>query len=189
MKYGYIRVSLCGSGQSEQLKLLTSQGISKQRIYIDQSDEISENGTSFGQLLAVLQPNDVLAVTTVDRIADSTKQLVELCDFLLARDIFVEVLDLGLIDKSGRGQLILKTLKKVALMEKIEYRERSLAGKKRAKMLNSNYHEGRPPALITEEKRQAYLLLRDFTYQQVAQKTGFSVSTLKRIKKKIENKL
>ena len=187
MKYGYIRVSLCGPSQSAQQEQLVHAGVLTGKIVCDESDEISAQTPAFKQLLAQLQAKDMLVVTTLDRMAESAKQLTELCESLVKRGILINVLDLGLIDDSAAGRLILETLEKVVLLEKIEYRERSLAGKKRAKERNQNYHEGRPKALITEEKRQAYLLLKDFTYQQVADKTGFSVSTLKRIKNKIEH--
>lgn len=186
MKYGYIRVSLCGQSYTDQKEQLAAQGVVTQNIFCDEIDEISGQTGRFSQLLSHLQVGDVLVVTTLDRIAESAKQLTELCGSLLNRGVFIDVLDLGLIDDSAKGKLILETLEKVVLLERIEYRERSLAGKKRARLYNKNYHEGRPKALITEEKRQAYLLLKQYTYQQVAEKTGFSVSTLKRIKNKIE---
>ena len=188
MKYGYIRVSLCGPSQVIQQEQLIQAGVLTGQIFCDESDEISAQTPAFKRLLAQLSTGDMLVVTTLDRMAESAKQLTELCESLVKRGILIDVLDLGLIDDSAAGHLILETLEKVVLLEKIEYRERSLAGKKRAKLRNQNYHEGRPIAPITEEKRRAYLMLKDFTYQQVADKTGFSVSTLKRIKNKIEHR-
>ena len=65
--------------------------------------------------------------------------------------------------------------------------ERTQEGKKFAKLTNPNYKEGRPKASITPQKQHAYDLLRKRnSYKQVAALTGFSVSTLQRIKQKIE---
>ena len=186
MKYGYIRVSLCGPSKTEQEEQLLASGVVKSNIFYDRIDSYSTQTDEFTDLLEKLRSKDILVITTLDRIAQSTKQLTQLCEFLVKRGIFIDVLDLGSIDDSAQGNLILATLHKVALLEKNEYRERSMVGKKRAKMRNENYHEGRPPAMITAKKRQAYMLLKQYTYQQVAEKTGFSVSTLKRIKNKIE---
>ncbi|WP_270333414.1 recombinase family protein [Ligilactobacillus acidipiscis] len=186
MKYGYVRVSLCGPSKIEQQREILAHGVLEENIFYDRVDAISTRGVELVNLLEKMNPHDVLVVTTLDRIAESPKQLAQFCRSLVRGGIFIDVLDLGTIDDSTAGKLILETLEKVVLLEEIEYKERSIAGKKRAKMRNQNYHEGRPPALITKEKRHAYMLLKQYTYQQVAKKTGFSVSTLKRIKNKIE---
>lgn len=186
MKYGYIRVSLCGPSKIEQQREILAHDVLEENIFCDKVDAISTRGVELVKLLEKMNPQDVLVVTTLDRIAESPKQLAQFCRSLVRGGIFIDVLDLGTIDDSTAGKLILETLEKVVLLEEIEYKERSMAGKKRAKMRNQNYHEGRPPALITKEKRHAYMLLKQYTYQQVAKKTGFSVSTLKRIKNKIE---
>lgn len=188
MKYGYVRVSFFGPSKAEQLKEILAQGVLEKNIFYDEVDALSTQTVELPKLLQKMNSKDVLVISTLDRIAESPKQLTQLCESLVKRKIFIDVLDLGTIDDSASGKLILETLEKAVLLENIEYKERSMAGKKRAKMRNENYREGRPHALITEEKRQAYMLLKQYTYQQVAEKTGFSVSTLKRIKSKIEKK-
>ncbi|HHJ3559147.1 TPA: recombinase family protein, partial [Enterococcus faecium] len=52
---------------------------------------------------------------------------------------------------------------------------------------NPNFKEGRPKATITPKKRHAYeLITSGKSYKEVEAITGFSRSTLFRIKKQIE---
>ncbi len=187
MKFGYICASFCSPDKDDQKRELLLHGVAPSHIWYAQTDNICEKTKILRKELSKMQPGDVLVITSLDRIAGSAKQAAWLFSSLIKQRISVDVLDLGMIDDSPAGQLMLNTLKKVAMMEKIEYRERSLAGKRRAKLENKNYREGRPHALITDEKRQAYLLLKKHTYQQVSVQTGLSVSTLKRIKNRIEH--
>lgn len=55
-------------------------------------------------------------------------------------------------------------------------------------MNNPNFKEGRPKSVITAQKRHAYdLLMEGNSYKQVANLTGYSISTLQRIKREIES--
>ncbi len=66
---------------------------------------------------------------------------------------------------------------------------RTQEGKNYAKKANKYYKEGRPKATITPAKKHAYDLLMSGSgksYKEVEQVTGFSKSTLQRVKKKIQ---
>ncbi|HIZ95860.1 MAG TPA: recombinase family protein, partial [Candidatus Ligilactobacillus excrementavium] len=73
MKYGYIRVSLCGPSKTEQEEQLLASGVVKSNIFYDRIDSYSTQTDEFTNLLEKLRAKDILVITTLDRIAQSTK--------------------------------------------------------------------------------------------------------------------
>lgn len=85
------------------------------------------------------------------------------------------------------GRIIVRTLFSVAEMELAMIVKRTQEGKLFAKKNNPNFREGRPKATITPEKQHPYnLITSGKSYKEVEAITGFSRSTLFRIKRKIE---
>ncbi|MDL4922517.1 recombinase family protein, partial [Enterococcus gallinarum] len=102
-------------------------------------------------------------------------------------NVTIKVLNLGTIENTSMGRMIVRTLLSVAEMERDMIVERTQEGKMFARKNNPNFKEGRPKATITPKKRHAYeLLISGKSYKEVEAITGFSRSTLFRIKKKIE---
>ncbi len=104
---------------------------------------------------------------------------------LLGRGVRVNILNMGTIDNTPTGKLILTVMLGFAEFERDMILQRTAEGKSIAKT-KSGYLEGRPPKYTEEALVEAVMLLDSYTYRQVSEMTGISKSTLQRIKKKYD---
>lgn len=119
-------------------------------------------------MLDQVREGDMIIVTKLDRFARNTREALEVIEPLIDNDVTIKVLNLGIIENTPMGRMILRTLLSVAEMERDMIVERTQDGKRFAKMNNPNFKEGRPKARITNQKRHAYeLLLEGKSYKQV----------------------
>ena len=72
----------------------------------------------FSKLVKTIQPNDILIVTKLDRLARNTREALNLIDDLLREKIIIKVLNLGTIDNTPMGRMIIRTLLSIAEMER-----------------------------------------------------------------------
>lgn len=187
MIFGYARVSTTAQSLHEQLEQLKLSGVSQETIYKEKFTGTKTNRPEFNRLLLALENNDTVVVTKLDRFARNTKEALEIIEPLLERNITIKVLNLGTIENTAIGRMIMRTLLSVAEMERDMIVERTQEGKAFAKRNNPNFREGRPKAQITDDKRHAYELLRSgLSYNEVSKRTRLSVSTIQRVKRRIE---
>ncbi len=74
MKYGYARVSTDGQSVDAQVRQLTEAGCEK--VYREVVSGARTERAQLRRLLAALGPGDVLVVTRLDRLARSTRGLL-----------------------------------------------------------------------------------------------------------------
>lgn len=180
MIYGYARVSTVGQGkdgngleaQKEQLKLHGAE-----KIYFDSFTGTKLDRPQFSELLKNLQPNDTLMVTKLDRIARSASQGNELITELIKRDIKVHILNIGVLDNTSTSKLIRGIFFAFAEFERDMIVERTQEGKAIAR-LKEGYKEGRPKKYSQTKLDRAIDLLETQSYNEVAEFTGISKSTL-----------
>jgi DNA invertase Pin-like site-specific DNA recombinase len=184
MQYGYARVSTLSQSTNEQMQQLLEFGFLKKNIYSDKFTGTKSNRPAFTTMLDKLRSGDMIVVTKLDRFARNTREALEIIEPLLDDDITIKVLNLGTIENTPMGRMIVRTLLSVAEMERDMIVERTQEGKAFAKKNNPNYREGRPKATLTGPKQHAYELMQQgMNYKEVEERTGFSRSTLYRIKK------
>ena len=187
MIYGYARVSTTAQSLGEQLEQLKQAGVSKENVYKEKFTGTKINRPEFTKLLSILEDNDTVVVTKLDRFARNTKEALEVIEPLLERNITIKVLNLGTIENTTIGRMIMRTILSVAEMERDMIVERTQEGKAFAKRNNPNFREGRPKAKITDDKLHAYELLKSgLSYKEVSKRTRLSVSTIQRVKRQIE---
>ena len=106
---------------------------------------------------------------------------------LLEGGVSVHVLNMGLIDQSPTGKLILHIMLAFAEFERDMIVERISEGKAIAKAnaeaQGKKFYEGRPKKFSKEQRDHAIKLLKEHSYTEVARMTGISKSTLIRYKK------
>ena len=103
---------------------------------------------------------------------------------MLARGVAVHILNMGLIDDTPTGKLIMHVLLAFAEFERDMIVERTQAGKAVAKT-KAGFKEGRPEVYSREQKKLAIkLLLQGNSYTKVSAMTGLSKSTLTRAMRK-----
>ena len=186
MIYGYARVStvgqsINGSSLEEQVAALTEYGCNQ--IITEAYTGKTVDRPQFTALLSTLQSGDTLVVTKLDRFARSTVEGVQTVRELFARDVKVHILNIGLIENTLSGNLILTVFLAFAEFERGMILERTQSGKALAKM-QPGFREGRPPKYKPAQINHALELLGSgLSYRQVENVTGISKSTLVRAKR------
>lgn len=129
----------------------------------------------FKELKYALEAGDTLMMTRLDRLARSASAGIMLIDELLSHGIKVHVLNMGLMDNTPTGKLIRNILLAFAEFERDMIIERTQEGRK----ISGNYG-GRPKKYKQEQINHAMDLLQHYSYRQVSEMTGISVSTIYR---------
>lgn len=184
--YGYARVSTTGQykqGNSieNQIELLKDAGC--EIIHQEAYTGTKKDRPVFKNLLKELNTGDTLVVTKLDRLARTAVEGVSLVQELLADGINIYILNMGMIEDSPIGKLILTIMLAFAEFERDLIIERTQEGKEIAKK-NPDYREGRPKKFKRKQIEHALELLEEYTYKEVEEITGISKSTLIRAKKK-----
>lgn len=189
MKYGYIRVSsrrqIEGNSLESQQKAVDEAGADK--IVIETYTGTKVDRPELNKLLSVLEPEDTLIVTKMDRFARTVSQATEIISTLIDNGIKIHVLNLGLLDNSSMSVLIRNLLLAFAQFERDLIIERTQEGRELARQ-KPDYCEGRPQKFKRKQIELALSLLENNSYKQVSMMTGISVSTLTRAKKRENNR-
>ncbi|MEK4712874.1 recombinase family protein [Sporosarcina sp. FSL K6-5500] len=182
MKYGYGRVSTASQDLELQLQTLKSEGCDK--IYSEKFTGTKADRPQFVELLSLLKKGDTLVVTKLDRFARSAEDGVNLIKELLSKGIKVHILNMGLVEDTSMGRLILRMLSAIAEFDRDMIVERLAEGKAIAKQ-NPDFREGRPKKFTKKQVAHALQLLETNSYKQVEEITGISKSTLIRAKREV----
>ena len=188
MIYGYMRVSTTGQtkGNSfeEQERLLRKNGATE--LYQDAFTGTRTDRPNFTILLNKLQEGDTLVITKLDRFARNTAEGLNVIQHLLERGVKVNILNMGTIDTTPTGKLILTVMLAFAEFERDMIVQRTTEGKAIART-KDNFIEGRPPKDDEATLQAAMSLLEKYNYREVAAITGISKSTLYRMRNKLIN--
>ena len=182
MKYGYGRVSTASQDLGLQMQTLESEGCDK--IYSEKITGTKADRPQFVELLSLLKKEDTLVVTKLDRFARSAEDGVNLIKELLSKGIKVHILNMGLVEDTSMGKLILRMLSAIAEFDRDMIVERLAEGKSIAKQ-NPDFREGRPKKFTKKQVAHALQLLKTNSYTQVEEITGISKSTLIRAKREV----
>ncbi len=188
MIYGYMRVSTTGQtkGNSfeEQERLLRKNGATE--LYQDAFTGTRTDRPNFTILLNKLQEGDTLVITKLDRFARNTAEGLNVIQHLLERGVKVNILNMGTIDTTPTGKLILTVMLAFAEFERDMIVQRTTEGKAIART-KDNFIEGRPPKYDEATLQAAMSLLEKYNYREVAAITGISKSTLYRMRNKLSS--
>lgn len=180
-KYGYARVSTVAQDLKSQIQLLESEGCTQ--IYKEKFTGTKTDRPVFNEVMALLTEGDTLVVTKLDRLARNTKEGIDVVEALFERGVRVHVLNVGLLENTTMGRFFLTTLLAVAEMERNLIIERTQEGKAIAKQ-RDDFREGRPKKFDKKRLDTAMQLLESNSYKEVEAKTGISVATLARERRK-----
>ena len=146
MIYGYMRVSTAaqskGNSLEEQERLLRKNGATE--LYQDAFTGTRTDRPNFTILLNKLQEGDTLVITKLDRFARNTAEGLNVIQHLLERGVKVNILNMGTIDTTPTGKLILTVMLAFAEFERDMIVQRTTEGKAIART-KDNFVEGRPP--------------------------------------------
>ena len=191
MIYGYARVSTATQGRDgnsleEQVSSLEKYGC--QEIITEAFTGKTMERPKFHSLFNRLQRDDTLVVCKLDRFARTAIEGVQTVRELFDRGVKVHILNMGLIENTLTGNLILTVMLAFAEYERGMIAERTQTGKMAARQ-NPNFKDGRPKKFTQEQIELALGLLRDGkTYREVEGMTGISKSTMVREKACLDNR-
>lgn len=152
MRYGYGRVSTKGQEQNgnsleDQRAKLTEAGCDE--IILEAYTGTKMNRPKFNKLLEKLEKGDTLVVCKLDRFARTAREGLEVVETLMERGVRVHILNMGLIEDTPMGRVILTVMLAFAQFERDSIVERTQDGKALAKE-KEDYREGRPRVEIPE---------------------------------------
>ena len=131
------------------------------------------------QVIEMLEEGDTLMVAKLDRLARTAGEGSVLIKSLLARGVKVHILNMGLIENSVTGRLLLNTLLAFAEFERDMIVERLNDGKAEAKAKNPDYKEGRKALEVPAEfaDTQNRVAAGELTVVDACAELGISRST------------
>lgn len=189
MIYGYCRVSSRTQLENNSLELQEMEILDRYEnavIYKEQVSGIKSDRVVFNDILDNLKRGDTLVTTKLDRLCRSTKEGLDIIKNLQERGINIHILNMGLIENSPMGDLIITCLLAFSQFERSMIVERTSSGKELARK-SDDYKEGRPKKFTKKQISHALKLLEDHSYKEVSLMTGISKSTLIRSKTQREN--
>ena len=184
MFIGYCRVSTKGQldGNSIEDQTLSIRERYPTAEIVVESYSGAKERPIFNELLERLAFGDTLIVTKLDRFCRTTKEGLQYIDLLLNKGVKIHILNMGLIESSPMGRLIVTNLLAFAEFERAMIIERTQSGKAIAKQ-RENFREGRKPIYTPEQIEHALKLLENNSYSEVVKMTGISKSTIIRAKR------
>lgn len=184
MFIGYARVSTKGQldGNSIEEQTLSIRERYPTAEIVVESYSGAKERPIFNELLERLAFGDTLIVTKLDRFCRTAKEGLGYIDYLMGKDVKIHILNMGLIENTPMGRLIVTNLLAFAEFERAMIIERTQAGKALAKQ-RDNFREGRKPIYTPEQIEHALKLLENNSYSQVVKMTGISKSTIIRAKR------
>ena len=153
-RIGYGRVSTLGQQRdgnslADQKKKLVDAGCTE--VVLEAFTGTTMDRPKLSEVLGGLEPGDTLVITKLDRFARTAADGVTVIKDLLSQGISVHVLNMGLVEDTPTGRLILNIMLAFAEFEKDNIVERLADGKVEAKAKNPHYKEGRKELEIPDE--------------------------------------
>ena len=150
--YGYARVSTNGQDLAAQDAELTAAGCAK--VFREKASGAETNRAELAKLIRRLDQGDVLVVTRLDRLARSTRDLLNVLAAVAERGAgFRSLKDSWADTTSPHGRLMLTILGGLAEFERELIRARTGEGRKRAKDRGVKF--GRPRKLTPHQRQEA----------------------------------
>jgi DNA invertase Pin-like site-specific DNA recombinase len=152
MLYGYARVSTEGQSLAAQNAALHAAGCGK--IFAEKVSGARTDRVELAKLLKRLNQGDVLIVTRLDRLARSTRDLLNILDAIgTSGAAFKSLADTWADTTTPHGRLMLTVLGGLAEFERDLIKARTSEGRKRAKA--AGIHMGRPAKLTPHQRQEA----------------------------------
>jgi len=177
--YGYARVSTNGQDLAAQEAELMAAGCAK--VFKEKVSGAKTDRAELAKVIRRLEPGDVLVVTRLDRLARSTRDLLNVLAMVSEHGAgFRSLKDTWADTTTPHGRLMLTVLGGLAEFERELIRARTGEGRKRAKDRGVKF--GRPTALTPHQRQEALQRLANGNAQaDVARTFNVSQATISRL--------
>ena len=178
--FGYARVSTRDQDVAAQVAELMTAGCAK--VYREKASGAKTDRPELRKTISRLEPGDVLMVTRLDRLARSTRDLLNLIEEVSKRSAgFRSLKDIWADTTSPHGRLMLTVLGGLAEFERELIRARTGEGRKRAQERGVRF--GRPRKLTPFQRQEALSRLdAGETQADIARSYGVDATTIGRLK-------
>lgn len=179
---GYARVSTEGQELTAQLEQLQSQKID--RVFKEKASGVKQDRPQLAAMIDYAREGDTVVVCKLDRIARSTKHLLEIVEALEAKKVAFKVLNINLDTSTPTGKLMLSMLAAIGQFEREMMLERQREGIRIAK--DAGAYKGRKPTARDQSTKIMELLNQGKTKQAAADEVGIGVASVYRIAKSMK---
>ncbi len=176
---GYARVSTTEQDLTAQLGNLKDAGCD--RIYQEKASGVKQDRPELTAMLDYVREGDTVVACKLDRIARSTKHLLDIVDTLEQKKVAFKVLNINLDTSTPTGKLMLTMLGAIATFEREMMLERQREGIELAK--NAGAYKGRKPTAREKAAEVLQLLDTGLTKEATAERLGIGVASVYRIVK------
>jgi DNA invertase Pin-like site-specific DNA recombinase len=152
MIVGYARVST--EGQTLEAQQAALAGAGAEKIFAEKISGVIADRKALARAIASLGPGDTLIVTRLDRLARSTRDLLNVLDTIAKRGAgFRSLADAWADTTTPHGRLMLTVLAGLAEFERELIKARTGEGRRRAQARGVRF--GRKPALTPHQRQEA----------------------------------
>jgi DNA invertase Pin-like site-specific DNA recombinase len=178
--YGYARVSTGGQSLASQDAQLHAAGCAK--VFAEKVSGAKTDRAELAKALRRLGEGDVLVVTRLDRLARSTRDLLNTLDIVAKAGAgFRSLADQWADTTTPHGRLMLTVLGGLAEFERELIRARTGEGRKRAQARGVRF--GRPPKLTAHQRQEALQrLAAGETQADIARTYAVDATTIGRLR-------
>lgn len=176
---GYARTSTVEqtAGLEAQVRDLLQAGCEK--VYREQVSSVDAERPQLKAAIDYLREGDVFVVTKPDRLARSTKDLLDIVDGLQGRGVDVRILSMNLDTSTATGKLILTVLGGVATFERELMLERQREGIAKAKA--EGKYKGRKPTALAKADDVKALHAEGHGATEIARRLGIGRTSVYRV--------
>lgn len=181
---GYARVSTRDQNLNSQIDALKEFGCSK--IFSEKVSGLKIKRTELDNCLDYLREGDTLVIYKLDRLGRTTKQLIELSQWLEDNNIELQIIDMNINTKDAMGKMFFTMMSAFAELEASLISERT---KKGLEVARSRGRLGGRKSMPQDKKDYIKHLhdTKKYTGKEIAKKADVSRDTVYRILREFKN--
>ena len=174
---GYARVSTIGQSLEVQLDQLSQAGVEK--VFQEKVSGAKRDRLQLTAMLDYCREGDTVVACKLDRVARSTRDLLEIVEHLEGKGVAFRVLNINLDTGTPTGKLMLTMLGAIATFEREMMLERQAEGIAKAKVAGK--FKGRAPTARDKSALVMEMVEQGLTRQAIADQLSIGVASVYRI--------
>jgi len=174
---GYARVSTEDQHLDAQLEKLHEAGC--KRIYKEKASGVKTDRPELAAMLDYVREGDTVVSCKLDRIARSTRHLLEIVETLEKKGVAFKILNIDLDTTTPTGKLMLSMLAAIGQFEREMMLERQREGIAQAK--ERGQYTGRKPTARAKADQIKKLVAAGKTKVAIAKELGIGIASVYRV--------
>jgi DNA invertase Pin-like site-specific DNA recombinase len=178
MKIGYARTSTADQQAGLDAQLSELQRLGCNKIFSEQVSSVARRD-QLEAALDYLRDGDTLVVTKLDRLARSVRDLLTIIERVRSKEASIEIGNLGRLDDTATGKLMITMLGAIAAFEREMMLERQREGIAAAKA--EGKYKGRAPTARRQAAEVRRLVADGVSKSEIARRLGMHRASVHRI--------